>query len=274
MESYSPDRSVHNTRGARRPSPRTVRILQYLTSRNKLSKAQEIASFVKAPYNSVHRTLRRLVEKGPVKEPLKGFFELNHEDPILLSTYVGDVSILGVHRLGLRAEVPGLFDRLLETGTLLHADLKHVPYYRGRSLVFDADLRLFPDGAYYTRSSEPVLLRDVMLFYADLRRSLAYYTRGLAEPCDVHMADFELGSEASDLFYEQPSRVILYRKRGKVRVHVQFSGEKYPVPLGPDQVMELKHKQRRCLEDAIVILTEDWLNLCREIGGVWTPKQA
>jgi len=176
--------------------------------------------------------------------------------------------------LGLRAEVPGLFDRLLECGTLVHADLKHVPYYRGRSLVFDADLRLFPDGAYYTRSSEPVLLRDVMLFYEDLRRSLAYHTRGLAEPCDVHMHDFELGVDAPDLFYEDPSRIEIYPKRGRVRIHVQLSEEKLQLPLGPDQEMEQKHRYRRFLEDAIVTLTEAWLSICRELGGVWTPKQA
>lgn len=276
----SQDRSVDFTSGGPPFSERTIRILQFLASKDELQRTQEIADSVGISPKTAHKYLRRLVKKGLVLEPLRGLFRFNHDHMALFIPYGREVSIsrcyrvspLGVHRVGLKAETPGIFDRMLESGSLHVVDLAHVKQYMGRSLVFDADLRISPDSAYYLRACEPVLPRTLPLMLEDLRKSLAYHTRDLVDVKRAYVGDLELGVDGPDFFYEQPSRIIIYPKRGRVRIHVEHKDlDLSPLP-GPQEETYLRHMYRRDLEDSIVTLTEAWLSICEQIGGPWTPK--
>ena len=246
-----------------RVSQRTLEIIQFLVSNPGPQNARFMADKLKQPYKSLHKTLSRLVEKGVVLRSSRGFYELNHEffcDPSNLSTYSrGGVGVGGfyrdvlmLHGFGIGVRVPGLLDKMLVVADLLECDLKNIDgYYRGRSLVFDADLRLFRDSAYYLRGSRPIPFRNVMFSYEDLIKSLAYHTRGLAEPCDGVLKNYELGLDLPSIYLTDVSRFLIYPKRkpARTRVHVQYSKERL-LPLGPNGEREANQDFLKTLDEA------------------------
>jgi len=135
------------------------------------------------------------------------------------------------------------WSKLKAAGVVCDSDfryLRNTGFYRGRSLVYDAYVRLFGDGAYYQRACEPIPLEFAFLLYEDLRRTLQYYTKGLAEVNGASLNDFEVGRDYAGLSLpDGVSRVIFYPKRGKVRLHVQVS-EELPLPLGPEEIARIK----------------------------------
>jgi len=260
------NRSVDLTSGKRKPSQRTIEILRFLASSKEPKGVREIADLVKGPYKSVHKTLRRLVKKGLVLEPSRGFYAFDHDRLCLFGTYTGDVSIskggdrgggrtpVQLHRVGLSAPDPRLWDQLLETGSLTYQEHGNLKIWRGRSLVKEADLRVSRRGAYYTRHSEPEDPRALVWFMEDFRKSLGHVTRGLATPEAFYLNDYELGLEIPDLFTVPFSRIVIYPKRGRIRIHVQPRGLKLKIPLGPEEVQSLETAMRRILEDLYVSL--------------------
>ena len=230
-----------------RLSFRTLQILKFLADNPGMQNARFMSEKLKQPYRSVHLTLYRLIKKGIVSRPLRGFYELNHRylmehhsesHPIWRWASRGVCDLLRVHRVGISGVVPKLFDSLLETGTLVERDLKDVgSVYFGRSLVLDASMRLFSNSAFYMRSCRPVPLRNVSLMYEDYVKSIEFFTRGLKVPESVRLHDFELGLDLpcnTDLF-NNVSRIEIYspkRSKGKkARIHVMFTKD-IPLPFG------------------------------------------
>ena len=233
-------------------SSRTRQILQYLMDNAGPQNCVFMARILNQPYNSVQKTLSRLVRKGLVKKCVRGFYELNHDVLSKIDTFtpyaladVGvcegggkfDRNVLKVHRLGIGACVDRLFSRLLETSNLVPFDLKNIGVcYHARSRRFDANVNLYPSGrVYYQRSCAPIPLRSLPLLYEDLVDSVCFFTKGLGELSGVTLHDFELGLDlplpdgCEDLFSDV-SRFEIYRKKKKARVHVQFSKD-LPLPL-------------------------------------------
>jgi hypothetical protein len=220
-------------------SSRTLRILKYLAENPGMQNARFMAIELKQPYNSLQKTLSRLAKRGIVSRPLKGFYELDHRylmehhsqtHPIWRWASRTVCDVLKVHRVGIRGVVPRLFVSLLETGGLVERDLRDVgSVYFGRSRLFDASMRLFENSCYYQRSCAPVPLRNVLLMYEDVWKSVEYFTCGLAVPESVVLKDFELGLDVpcDPKLFDDVSRVEIYspkRSKGKkARVHAQFS---------------------------------------------------
>jgi len=219
-----------------------------------------MAERLKQPYNSVLHTLARLEKKGLVEKPVRGFYQLDHKYfsnsanftpypsvyvPSSRRVGVFDSNVLKVHRVGLGCTVDRLFPRLLETASLVPFDLKNLgTCYHGRSRRFDANISLFPNGSvYYQRSCAPIPLHSLPLLHEDLLDSVCFFTKGLGEPSSVVLHDFELGLDCplpdgcEDLFSDV-SRVEIYRKKKKARVHVQFTKD-IPLPLSPQTEREL-----------------------------------
>jgi len=243
-------------------SKQTYKILQYLATHEGPQNAKILAVSLGIAYKTVHKTLTRLAKKGLVKKVSRGFFEFNHEKPVQTLPFLyptrqsvdfetGNKHDLGlfsssrlwVHRCGLFARVSDLWGKLKAAGIVFDSDfryLRNTGFYRGRSLVYDAYVRLFSDGAYYQRSCEPIPLESSFLLLEDLRRTLQYYTKGLADLNGVYLNDFEVGRDYAGLSLpDGVSRVIFYPKRGKTRVHVQVKRE-FPLPLSPKEMEKMK----------------------------------
>jgi len=225
------DRSVTISRGY---SERTQKILQFLTSHPDENHTQIIADFVKAPRNSVFKTLQRLVKKGLVKRAHRGFWKINQH----LLTTSEKCHFVGLHGVGLCFDVPRLGEKLFESGLLLPMELRSGGYYRGRSRRFGADFRLFSNSAYYQERCPVFPVSELMLRYDDALEGLHEFTRGLADVKGAWLNDFEIGLDVDhDLFWFDAlniSKIIIYQKHGKARVHVQFNQKHHPLPPSRD----------------------------------------
>lgn len=232
-------RSVTNSRGY---SDRTWKILQFLAAHPDENQTQIIADFVKAPRNSVFKTLQRLVKKGLVKNPHRGFWMLNHDGPLHLLTTSEKCHFVGLHGVGLCFDVPRLGEKLFESGLLLPMELKSGGYYRGRSRRFDADFRLFSNSAYYQEKCPAFPVSELMLRYEDALEGLHDFTKGLADVKGAWLNDFEIGPDVPhNLFffrYLNIKKIIIYPpekgKHGTARIHVQFNQKEIPLPLDRD----------------------------------------
>jgi hypothetical protein len=131
---------------------------------------------------------------------------------------------------------------------LLPFELKNIgDCYRSRSLVLDGEVRLFPNGSVnFQRHCEPVPLRNLGLMGEDLDRTVGYLTSGLAHVESVYARSFELGLDVpcSNGLFDDVSRIEIYRKRKKARIHVQFSGlgDRFKVPLSVEDEERLKNE--------------------------------
>jgi len=224
-------------------SQRTWKILQYLASHPHENHGKIIAEFLKERYNTVFKTLQRLTKKGLVKNPHKGFWMLNHGffrpsiPPRELCQFVC------LHGVGLVFDVPKLWERLdeglIENGTLV----KSGPCYRGRSLVFGGDLRLYSNSAYFQWKGPPLSLADLMLLYEDALKTLDYFTRGLAEVKGAWLNDYELGfDEPFDMLllkYMKMKKITTYLKNDCIRKHIQFNKKGLPLPLNQDTIITM-----------------------------------
>lgn len=207
-----------------------------------------MADQLQQPYKSLQKTLSRLVKKGLVSQPCRGFYQLNygtwvktHPTRGLMGSWV---DVLRLHRVGLWASVPSVRSKMAMVGNWSEVDLANgCRYYHGHGVVFSsAEVRLFSDSCYYQRACKPVPVRNVALLYEDLVKTVDWYTHGLACPESVLLRDFELGLDVpcdSSLF-EYLSRVEIYPpKRGMARVHLMFSKRDIALPFGLGSEREL-----------------------------------
>lgn len=238
-----------------RYSQRTQAILNFMVEHREPQMACFLALELKQPRKSVHQTLTRLAKKGIVVKTEQGFSLSKDVFVQILAKRlpsrrgrVGGVrDLLRVHDVCLVGWVDRLFDRLVDVGTLQSFELKNVGVcYRGRSPVFDGNVSLYRNGSVvFKRGCAPVPLGNVSLMSEDLGRTVDYLTSGLGQCADVFLRQFELGLDlpcSSDLF-DGVSRVEIYRKRRKARVHVEFSGleDKWRVPLSGEDKERLKN---------------------------------
>lgn len=207
---------------------------------------QNIAQNVKAPSNTVQKTLTRLYKMNMVKKFCRGFYEVNHDFFINMgnfSTYTKMGGGWGVHCVLLSGGCDGLFSKLLEWGTLVPYDLRNIgTVYKGSSLVYDGMLRLFPGSAHYQRACVPVAFESLGLMYEDFVKSLAFLSGGLAVLDDVRVKTFELGVDhfpCGDLFGHGLRRIEFYREKrreGECRIHGLYNvDESFPAVLGKER---------------------------------------
>jgi len=259
------DRSVD----VRAFSERTIAILQVLASTNQPLKAKKIASFVKAPYKSVHKTLRRLLKKGLVNEDRKCFFTSNHHGPMLFSDLLGDVSMLELHRIGLKANILDLDRHVVAAGRCMPWEWKKGIGSRPKSLVKKADMRLMKDSAYYQEGCEPFPIRNLMHRYRDFMDSLDYYTKELADVQSVYLNDYESGRDIPfDMFFWDMlgvSRIEIYRlkgrNKGKLRIHVQCSKRHHRLPPDDDTELRIETDFITMLDEARMLIDQTFQTL-------------
>lgn len=261
MKAHFSDRSVHVSNGHRKPAKRTIEIIQVSAATNHSLKAKEIASLVKAPYNSVHKTLRRLVKKGIYREDRNHFFSLIHDDAVkllecylsLFPTYSRDVSMLSLHGVGLKANILDLGRHVVAAGRCTPYEWNRGIGCRPKAPFEGGDLRLFNHSAYYQESCDPFPMRNLLLRYERFIRMIDYYTKGLADVQGVYLNDYEYGIDIPfDMFFWNLldiSRIEIYPKKGKLRFHVQFSKRKHRIPLDEDTEQGLETDFITALDD-------------------------
>ena len=235
-------------------SVRTQQILNFMVEHTEPQQACFLAIQLNQPRKCVHQTLTRLIKKGIVVKTEQGF-SLSKDvfaqiyaksRPIRRGRVREFRDLLRVHCVSLVGRVDRLFGRLVDVGTLQGFELRNIGgCYRGRSLVLDGEVRLFPnDSVSFQRHCEPVPLRNLGLMGEDLDRTVGYLTGGLGHVDSVYARGFELGLDVpcSNGLFDGVSRVEIYRKRKKARIHVQFSGlgDRLKVPLSVEDEERLK----------------------------------
>lgn len=262
------DRSVENARGY---SPRTTAIIQVLMSSREPKHYEEIAKKLpdseKTPFKrlckSVHKTLMRLFKKGYVLKPSNGFFMLNHDNPADFLPCVGKcrwgVSFVGLHRVGLRAVVEG---GLLGGGGR-RVKLRSGVFVSARSVVYGASLQLREASAYYQLSSEPFGVDRLPLLAEDFLRGIP----SSFEVKDLFLNDFERGVDVpydtSLLNFAGVSHIIIYVKRGLVRIHALHKAGDRRIPLSKDAQLKIETDTFTAFDEAQNILTNAFPTLLR-----------
>jgi len=234
-------RSITFSRGV---SESTIAALQYLVSHPNGDYVQNIADSINAPYNSTLKLLLRLEKHEVLRHPERGFFTLNHDDPIKVSTYLRKCHFVGVggglglclHGVGLVFDVPGLWGCLRGDVGLV----RKRNWYPFRSVVFGASVRLYRESVYFQWKAPPFSSDDLVLFYEDGLKTLDYVTGGLAKVKGAWLNDYELGFDRRfDMLlfnYMKMKKIVTYPKKGYIRKHIQFNKKALPLPLDQDTI--------------------------------------
>lgn len=262
---------VHNgsSRG-RHFSRRTWKILHYLADHPSENHGKIIAESLKLPYSSVFKTLQRLTQRGLVKKAHKGFWMLNHDffkSPLPPRDLCPSLSeSIGVHGVGLFAGVPRLGERLFVSGGCV------------RSRVFGADVRLYSDSAYFQEKCPPFPLSELMLRYEDFIETLGDASRDLAEVRNVRLNDYEMGF---DMFFDMSlldlmkvTKIIIYKKNGYARIHIQFNKKNIPLPLTRDTQLTMTTDLYTTMSETETLIDHIFRNLITQQPNIQHPQHS